>query len=321
MKGKPNNKVEAFDNDDSSDEEAPTKAQVVQKAKSVRSTHKKVVEVEAEEEEPLPEKKTRSRFCWSHTMDNIVENANTKDETFIRILLAKEPWNAGHGRVMKAWQELTWTLLETVVDGDKIFQGVSEVTLKKWYQLYLDLGKKWDNEREQRNQPENAEDKHDINRCTATLIRGGIEDLWEEFVMRMESKKEKKHEDSQKESIAKEGAEKIRQFAMGKLRKQDIKGTQKDKGDPTANESPKEGDVDGDFVLPVQKTPGNRSTSPVPSNTSSNPLDFVSHHVAMSEERQKRGLELKENKLKLKALREERKAREAANRATELAMQ
>ena len=305
VKGKPNNKVEALDDDDSSDEEAPTKAQVVQKAKSVCSTHKKVVEVEAEEEEPLLEKKPRSRFRWSHTMDNIVENANTKDETFIRILLVKEPWNAGHGRVMKAWQELTWTLLETVVDGDKIFQGVSEVTLKKRYQLYLDLGKKWDNEREQRNQPENAEDKHDIHRSTATLICGGIEDLWEEFVMRKESEKEKKHEDSQKESIAKEGAEKIRQFALGKLRKRDIKGTQKDKGDPTENEAPKEGDVDGDFVLPVQKTPGNRSTSPVPSNTSSNPLDFVSHRVAMSEERQKRGLELKENKLKLKALREE----------------
>ena len=219
VNGKPNNEVEALDDDKSSDEEAPTKAQVVQKVKSVRSTHKKVVEVEAEEEEPLPEKKTRSRFRWSHTMDNIVENANTKDETFIRILLAKEPWNAGHGRVMKAWQELTWTLLETVVDGDKIFQGVSEITLKKRYQLYLDLGKKWDNEREQRNHPENAEDKHDIHRSTATLIRGGIEDLWEEFVMRKESKKEKKHEDSQKESIAKEGAEKIRQFAMGKLRK------------------------------------------------------------------------------------------------------
>ena len=45
---------------------------------------------------------------------------------------------------MRAWQELTWTLLETVVDGDKIFQGVSEVTLKKRYQLYLDQGKKWD---------------------------------------------------------------------------------------------------------------------------------------------------------------------------------
>ena len=41
----------------------------------------------------------------------------------------------------------------------------------------------------------------------------------------------------------------------------------------------------------------------------------------MSEERQKSGLELKENKLKLKALQEERKAKEAANCATELAMQ
>ena len=41
----------------------------------------------------------------------------------------------------------------------------------------------------------------------------------------------------------------------------------------------------------------------------------------MSEERQKEGLEFKENKLKLKALQEERKAKEAANRAIELAMQ
>ena len=41
----------------------------------------------------------------------------------------------------------------------------------------------------------------------------------------------------------------------------------------------------------------------------------------MSEERQNKGLELKENKLKLKALQEECKAKEAANRATELAMQ
>ena len=69
------------------------------------------------------------------------------------------------------------------------------------------------------------------------------------------------------------------------------------------------------------KTPGNRSTSPVHSNSSANPLDFVSHRVAMSEERQKKGLELKENKLKLKALREEHNATEAANRATKLAMQ
>ena len=50
-------------------------------------------------------------------------------------------------------------------------------------------------------------------------------------------------------------------------------------------------------------------------------MDFVSHHVAMSEEHQKKWLEFKENKLKLKVLREERKAKEAANRATELAMQ
>ena len=41
------------------------------------------------------------------------------------------------------------------------------------------------------------------------------------------------------------------------------------------------------------KTPGNRSTSPVPSSSSTNPLDFVSHRVAMSEERQKKGWNLK----------------------------
>ena len=75
------------------------------------------------------------------------------------------------------------------------------------------------------------------------------------------------------------------------------------------------------MLLHNVKTPGDRSTSPVPSYSSANPIDFISHHVAVSEERQKKGLELKENKLKLKALREERKVKDAANRATELAMQ
>ena len=119
----------------------------------------------------------------------------------------------------------------------------------------------------------------------------------------------------------KEGAEKIRQFAIGKLRERDIKGAQKEKAAPKEKCAPKDKEVEGDFLLPNVKTPGNRSTSPVPSSSSTNPLDFVSHCVAMSEECHKKGLELKENKSKLKALREECKAKEAANRATELAMQ
>ena len=64
-----------------------------------------------------------------------------------------------------------------------------------------------------------------MNRSTAQLIHGGIEDLWEEFIMCKENEKEKKAEDSQKEVIAKEGAEKIRQFALGKLRKRNAKGS------------------------------------------------------------------------------------------------
>ena len=159
--------------------------------------------------EAIVKKKGRSRFWWSHTADCIIKNGNSKDEALICILLVKEPWNAGHGWVMKAWQNLTGIVLETVVDGDKIFQGVSEVTLKKRYQLYLDVGKKWDQEKEKRNQPENQEEKHDLTRSTAQLICGGIEDLWEEFIMHKENEKEKKVEESQKEAIAKEGAEKI----------------------------------------------------------------------------------------------------------------
>ena len=63
--------------------------------------------------------------------------------------------------------------------------------------------------------------------------------------MHKENEKEKKAEESQKEAITKEGAEKIRQFALGKLRKHDAKGSQKDK------------DVDVDCHLPTQKAPGN----------------------------------------------------------------
>ena len=130
---------------------------------------------------------------------------------------------------MKAWQDLTGLVLGTVVHGDKIFQGVSEVTLKKMYQLYLDLGKKWEQEKDKRNQPEPEEEKHDVGQSTATLIHGGIEDLWEEFIMCKENEKEKKDEESQKEAFVKEGVEKIRQFTMGKLRKCDAKGAPKDK--------------------------------------------------------------------------------------------
>ena len=98
-------KVDALVHNNSSDEdkqEVPPKAQIVQKPKSVHATHKEVVEVEVKEEEEVHEKKTRSRFWWSHMADCIVENRNKKDEMLIRISLAKEPWNAGHGQVMKA---------------------------------------------------------------------------------------------------------------------------------------------------------------------------------------------------------------------------
>ena len=95
VKGKTDDEVNALGDSNSSDEnqgeseeEDPTNAQVIQKAKSVCATHKKVVEVEIEEEEPLLEKKTQSRFHWSHTADCIVENTNTKDEMFIHLLLA-----------------------------------------------------------------------------------------------------------------------------------------------------------------------------------------------------------------------------------------
>ena len=64
--------------------------------------------------------------------------------------------------------------------------------------------------------------------------------MWEEFVMRKENEKEKKEEESPKEAIAKEGAVKIRQFAMGKLRKRNIKGAQKEKGAPAEKSAQKE---------------------------------------------------------------------------------
>ena len=107
-----------------------------------------------------------------------------------------------------------------------------------------------------------------MNRSTAQLICGGNEDLWEEFIMCKENEKEKKAEDSQKEAIAKEGAEKIQQFALGKLRKCNAKGSQKDK------------DVDVDCHLQTQKTPDNWSSSPILSLSSNNSLDFVNQHVA-----------------------------------------
>ena len=83
----------------------------------------------SDEVEVIIQKKGRSRFRWSHTADCIVDNSNSKDEAWICILLVKEPWKAGHGWVMNAWQNLLAIVLEMVVDSDKIFQGVSEAML------------------------------------------------------------------------------------------------------------------------------------------------------------------------------------------------
>ena len=107
----------------------------------------------SDEVEAIVQKKGRSRFQWSHTTC-IVDNGNSKDEALICILLAKEPWNAGHGREMKAWQNLLAIVLETVVDGDKIFQGVSEATLKKGISCILTLARKrrWKKRNEKTNQ-------------------------------------------------------------------------------------------------------------------------------------------------------------------------
>ena len=91
--------------------------------------------------EAIVEKKERSRFQWSHTTGCIVNNGNSKDEALIHILLAKEPWNAGHGWVMRKWQNLLAIVLEMVVDSDKIFQGVSEAVLKKGISYILTLAR------------------------------------------------------------------------------------------------------------------------------------------------------------------------------------
>ena len=72
--------------------------------------------------EAIVEKKRRSRFWWSHTADCIDDNGNSKDKGLICILLAKEPWNAGHGRVMKAWQNLLAIVLEMVLTVTKYFK-------------------------------------------------------------------------------------------------------------------------------------------------------------------------------------------------------
>ena len=94
-----------------------------------------------DEVEAIFQKKGRSRFQWSHTAGCIVDNGNSKDEALIRILLAKEPWNAGHGWVMNAWQNLLAIGLEMVVDGDKIVQAVSVATLKKGIICILTLAR------------------------------------------------------------------------------------------------------------------------------------------------------------------------------------
>ena len=92
--------------------------------------------------------------------------------------------------------------------------------------------------------------------------------------MGKDNEKEKKTEVSQKEAIEKEGAENMRQFALGELRKHDTKGSQKDK------------EIEVDCHVQTLKTPGNLSSSPIPSLSSNNGMDFVNQCIACLKEHQ-----------------------------------
>ena len=128
----------------------------------------------------------KSRFTWSHhgTKPNsgsmyIVNKWNHKDEILIHHLLANQPWKACHGCVMSAWDSLLENLLTEKHDGACVFEGASEVTIRKRYeQVYLHLGKTWTQEKEKRNQEEAWKTKKWIRTLNVQQNNLSNKELW-----------------------------------------------------------------------------------------------------------------------------------------------
>ena len=100
---------------------------------------------------------------------------------------------------------------------ENVFEGASLITIRRRYEGYLDLARRWTLEREKHNQEEKLEDEEcDVPSLWTTkqMIKHGIFDIYEDVQLFEEEIKNGKRVNEEKEVMEKAAAEEICQAAI-----------------------------------------------------------------------------------------------------------
>jgi len=111
---------------------------------------------------------------------NFIHDENEEDLLFIRLLLARRPWEAQSNQVTNTWQAFTEAIrVQQDSKGNFPFQHIAPKTIRSRYNAYLGLEQYW---AEKVDPEESYDDDECAGRHAPTVsgeIRNGINDLFE----------------------------------------------------------------------------------------------------------------------------------------------
>lgn len=107
---------------------------------------------------------------------NFLHDENEEDLIFIRMLLARRPWEAPSNQVTNTWQSFTEAMRgQKDSKGNFPFKNIALKTLRSRFTAYLGLEQYW----AEKVDPDDSDDEGDQPRLPSNEIRNGINDLFE----------------------------------------------------------------------------------------------------------------------------------------------
>ena len=165
----------------------------------------------------------KKRFVWSFSIDPdlpnfLVDDNNYQDKLLIRCIVQELLWRAKHGAKKTSWESVMSLLANQQHEFANVFNGATMITIRRRYEGYINLAKRWTSERDKHNQEEKSEDEEpnaESSRTRKQMIKQGIMDIYEDVQLFEEEIQNGKRANEEKEAMEKAAAEEIRLAAIG----------------------------------------------------------------------------------------------------------
>ena len=165
----------------------------------------------------------KKRFIWSFSIDPdlrnfLVDDNNYQDKLLIRCITQESPWRVKHGAKKTSWESVMSLLADQQHQLENVFKGASLITIRRRYEGYINLVKRWTSARDKHNQEEKSEDEEPNSlslRTRKQMIKQGILDIYDDVQLFEEEIKNGKRANEEKEAMEKAAAEEICQAVIG----------------------------------------------------------------------------------------------------------